>query len=220
LYLTSTSGVCLSPQAPLVFPQKDYTCKKKPKKTLQSIRPRRQACNILYLVVVVRVWNCGFNQCECIFRGKRKTITNGASGRSEDGGGVTCFSASPAPPAGGERERESLSPGAKGPPPPARLPEGGIFGGCVSVARVPHPESSPQRDTSRVESERRGPAQVGGVGGALGHCHWAHGGAGPGGRGGRTFSPQNLTHSQRLFSLYYLMSLRETWTDKPQECLN
>jgi hypothetical protein len=28
LYLTSTSGVCLSPQAPLVFLKKDYTCKK------------------------------------------------------------------------------------------------------------------------------------------------------------------------------------------------
>jgi hypothetical protein len=28
LYLISTSGVCLSPRAPLAFPQKDYACKK------------------------------------------------------------------------------------------------------------------------------------------------------------------------------------------------
>ena len=44
LYLTSSSGVCLSPQAPLVFPQKSYTCKKD-KKDHHKPRHRRSSAD-------------------------------------------------------------------------------------------------------------------------------------------------------------------------------
>jgi hypothetical protein len=129
----------------------------------------------------------------------------------------------PPPPGGRERERVSL-PGPKAPPPPARLPEGGIFGGCVSQSPGSHtlrarPRGTPRESRVSGEVQRRLAGSAGHSGTATGPT----GARGRGGGGGALFPHRTLhTHSgsfPSIISCHYAKHGRTNHKNASTRCV-